>query len=169
MSHATPAPLDRAVHTARAWIADVAAQFDTEDMSFAYRVTRAWLHTVRDRLPVVDAAHFGAQLPEILRGVYYEGWDPAKVPVKYDRGQFTARFATDARISEPTSPRRRTPYVSPRPAFVRASVRGARTLPHRPAHRAATRAAQIALAPPSSGPKPIPAEPDCAFAEMVPG
>ena len=100
MSHATPAPLDRAVHTARAWIADVAAQFDTEDMSFAYRVTRAWLHTVRDRLPVVDAAHFGAQLPEILRGVYYEGWDPAKVPVKYDRGQFTTRFATDARISE---------------------------------------------------------------------
>ena len=88
------------MHTAGTWIADVAAQFDTEDVSFAYRATRAWLHTVRDRLPVVDAAYFGAQLPEILGGEYYEGWDQAKVPVKHVRGQFTTRFATDARISE---------------------------------------------------------------------
>ncbi|RSD11633.1 DUF2267 domain-containing protein [Amycolatopsis eburnea] len=30
-----------------------------------------------DRLTVEAAAHFATQLPELLRGVYYEGWTPA--------------------------------------------------------------------------------------------
>jgi uncharacterized protein (DUF2267 family) len=34
------------------------------------------LHAVRDRLTVEKAAQFGAQLPMLVRGIYYEGWDP---------------------------------------------------------------------------------------------
>jgi hypothetical protein len=30
----------------------------------------------------VVAAHVAAQLPELLRGVFYDGWNPSKVPVK---------------------------------------------------------------------------------------
>jgi uncharacterized protein (DUF2267 family) len=41
---------DHMMHTAHAWLADVAAAFGTEDRRFAYRVLRAWLHTLRDRL-----------------------------------------------------------------------------------------------------------------------
>lgn len=99
MSHNAISPVERAVHTTNIWIADVAAQFGTEDLGFAYRVTRAWLHIVRDRLPVVEAAHFGAQLPELLRGVFYEGWDPAGVPVKYGHAEFVTRFADEARVA----------------------------------------------------------------------
>ena len=37
---------------------------------------------LRDWLPVNEAADFAAQLPNLLRGVYYEQWRPATTPVK---------------------------------------------------------------------------------------
>ncbi len=48
--------LDRSIDKTNAWLADVAANFGTEDRRMAYRVTRSWLHTLRDRLPVPIAA-----------------------------------------------------------------------------------------------------------------
>jgi uncharacterized protein (DUF2267 family) len=57
----------------------------------AYNLLRAVLHTLRDRLPLEEAVHFGAQLPMIVRGFYYEGWNPAKVPIKMDREEFVSR------------------------------------------------------------------------------
>jgi uncharacterized protein (DUF2267 family) len=89
---------DRAVHVANRWVASVARAFSTDDRLFAYRVLRAWLHGLRDRLPPDSAAHVAAQLPELLRGVYYEGWDPDKVPVKYDAQEYVRRFARAAGI-----------------------------------------------------------------------
>jgi uncharacterized protein (DUF2267 family) len=90
--------LDRSIEKTNTWLADVAASFGTEDRRLAYRVTRSWLHTLRDRLPVPVAAHIAAQLPELLRGVFYEGWNPSKVPIKYGRDEYVARFAKDAQI-----------------------------------------------------------------------
>ena len=90
--------LDRSIERTNQWLGDVAASFETEDRKLAYRVTRSWLHTLRDRLPVTVAAHLAAQLPELLRGVFYEGWNPSKVPAKYDRDEYVARFARNAQI-----------------------------------------------------------------------
>jgi uncharacterized protein (DUF2267 family) len=91
--------LDRSIDTTNQWLADVADCFDTQDRRMAYRVTRSWMHTLRDRLPVPVAAHLAAQLPELLRGVFYEGWNPSKVPVKYGRDEYLARFAKDAQVN----------------------------------------------------------------------
>ena len=62
--------LDRSIDKANAWLADIDAGFGTGDRRLAYRVLRAWLHNLRDRLSVEVAAHFAAQLPELLRGVF---------------------------------------------------------------------------------------------------
>jgi uncharacterized protein (DUF2267 family) len=97
--------LDRSIDKTNAWLADVAAKFGTEDRRLAYRVTRSWLHTLRDRLPVSIAAHVAAQLPELLRGVFYEGWNPSKVPIKYSRDEYVARFARDAQLHHTEVPR----------------------------------------------------------------
>jgi uncharacterized protein (DUF2267 family) len=97
--------LDRSIDKTNAWLADVATTFGTEDRRLAYRVTRSWLHTLRDRLPVPIAAHIAAQLPELLRGVFYEGWNPSKVPIKYSKDEYIARFAKDAQIHHTEVPR----------------------------------------------------------------
>jgi uncharacterized protein (DUF2267 family) len=88
-----------AVQTANVWLADVAREFGTDDRRFAYRVLRAWLHTFRDRLTVDSAAKFTAQLPALLRGVFYDGWEPSKVPARYGVDEYVERFAREARIS----------------------------------------------------------------------
>ena len=92
--------LDRSIEKANAWLADIDAGFGTSDRHLAYRVLRAWLHCLRDRLSVQVAAHFAAQLPELLRGVFFDGWNPARVPQKYDRAAYITRFAREARVRD---------------------------------------------------------------------
>jgi uncharacterized protein (DUF2267 family) len=91
--------LDHAMHIAHTWVNDVAKEFDTDDREFAYGVLRAWLHTLRDRLTVEAAAHFAAQLPDLIRGIFYAGWDPGAVPEKYNAEAYAVRFAGEANIS----------------------------------------------------------------------
>ncbi len=94
----TPDAFSHAVNTANVWLSDVSRALGTEDRHYAQRVLRAWLHVVRDRLSVESAAKFAAQLPELLRGVYYNGWEPHRVPITYQVDQFVLRFAAEAGI-----------------------------------------------------------------------
>jgi uncharacterized protein (DUF2267 family) len=98
MSTRRHSPFDHAVHKANAWLVAVATSLGTDDRHFAYRALRAWLHTLRDRLSIDGAVHFGAQLPELLRGLYYDGWVPSRVPVKYGKDEYLYRFVQEARI-----------------------------------------------------------------------
>lgn len=96
---------DHAVQSANIWVKAVAEALGTEDRHLAHRALRTWLHTLRDRVTVDVAAHFAAQLPELLRGTYYDGWDPSAVPLKYDLEGYTDRFAREARVSAQDVPR----------------------------------------------------------------
>ncbi|MGO8958276.1 MAG: DUF2267 domain-containing protein [Streptosporangiaceae bacterium] len=100
MSSTGVGSLDRSVEKANAWLNGVEKGFDTHDRRLAYRVTRAWLHSLRDRLTVEVAAHFAAQLPDLWRGVFYDGWNPSHVPQKYGHSEYVARFARDAGIHD---------------------------------------------------------------------
>lgn len=57
----------------------------------SYAALRSVLHAVRDRLSVNEAAQLGAQLPMLVRGIYYDGWDPDRVPEKLGREEFLRR------------------------------------------------------------------------------
>ncbi|GAA3881856.1 DUF2267 domain-containing protein [Streptomyces sp. NPDC003328] len=105
MSVTHPPDFERTIHTANIWLKSVCEGLGTEDRHLAHRVLRTWMHTLRDRLTVDVAAHFAAQLPELLRGAYYDGWDPSIVPIKYDRAGYLNRFSHEARISTEEVPR----------------------------------------------------------------
>lgn len=100
MSFTGVGSLDHSIDLTNVWLADIAKEIGTEDRRVAYQVLRGWLHTLRDRLTVEVAAHFAAQLPEMLRGVFFDGWNPSKVPVKYGVDEFAARFAREANLHD---------------------------------------------------------------------
>jgi uncharacterized protein (DUF2267 family) len=58
----------------------------------SYAALRVALHTLRDRLTIDESAQFAAPLPTLIRGIYYEGWDPHQVPVKMDGAEFLRRI-----------------------------------------------------------------------------
>ncbi|MGE5719463.1 MAG: DUF2267 domain-containing protein [Nocardioidaceae bacterium] len=105
MTHSKVDAFDHATDTAYTWVADVTRELGSEDRRLAYRILRAWLHTLRDRLTVDSAAVFAAQLPAMLRGVFYDGWQPARVPVKYGPDEYLERFAEEALIPVADVPR----------------------------------------------------------------
>ncbi|MER6631492.1 DUF2267 domain-containing protein [Streptomyces sp. NPDC000987] len=96
---------EHAIHTANIWLKAVSEALGTDDRHLAHRVLRTWLHTLRDRVTVDVAAHFAAQLPELLRGAYYDGWDPSIVPIKYDREGYVNRFVQEAKVAAEDVPR----------------------------------------------------------------
>ena len=64
------------------WLKEICELLHWYDRQMAYHALRAVLHAVRDRLPVAEAVHLGAQLPMLIRGFYYDSWKPAQTPVK---------------------------------------------------------------------------------------
>lgn len=58
------------------WLHDVRRAAGFEHERQAYAALRAVLHTLRDQLPVADTARLGAQLPTLLRGLYFDAWHP---------------------------------------------------------------------------------------------
>jgi len=67
---------DKTVHKANEWLAELTRRLEVDDRRQAYAALRAVLHALRDRLPTVSVATLGAQLPVLVRGVYYDGWHP---------------------------------------------------------------------------------------------
>jgi len=74
--------IEHTVQLTHIWINDLDARLGWENKHRSYRLLRTVLQAIRDWLKVEEAVKFGAQRPELLRGVYYEQWQPAKAPVK---------------------------------------------------------------------------------------
>ena len=94
--------LDQAVVKTNIWLKVLAERLGTEDRHRAYRVLRAVLHALRDRVGPEVAAHLSAQLPVLVRGVFYEGWDPTRTPVRMSFGEFLARVEGEALLKGTT-------------------------------------------------------------------
>ncbi|HYZ16107.1 MAG TPA: DUF2267 domain-containing protein [Candidatus Acidoferrum sp.] len=62
---------------AYAWLDAICEELDWEDRHRALRGLRAALHVLRDYLSNEQNAKLSAQLPTLLRGIYFEGWHPA--------------------------------------------------------------------------------------------
>jgi uncharacterized protein (DUF2267 family) len=76
---------DTTVQKTNCWlkkIAEAAGWHEKQNKQKAYLALRSTLHALRDRLTVEEAAQLGAQLPMLIRGFYYERWEPTAKPLK---------------------------------------------------------------------------------------
>jgi uncharacterized protein (DUF2267 family) len=99
MSLSSVDSIERTVHKTNTWLAELARELGIEDHNEeAWRILRAYLQVLRDRLTVDEGAQFAAQLPQLLRGAFYEGFDPGHQPEKIrHRDELLERFAELAR------------------------------------------------------------------------
>jgi uncharacterized protein (DUF2267 family) len=70
------AAIAHGIEQTQLWIDAFMDETDWQDREKAYVALRAVLLTVRDRLNFEDAVSLGAALPMVLRGVFFEGWEP---------------------------------------------------------------------------------------------
>lgn len=91
---------DKTLQTTHIWLKEI-NEVIGPDRRLAWKVLSIVLHKLRDRLPIDVAAHLGAQLPLLVRGVYYDQFQPAKQPTACrDLDEFVAEvqeWLADAR------------------------------------------------------------------------
>jgi uncharacterized protein (DUF2267 family) len=95
---------DKTLETTHIWLKEIMADIGP-DRQVAWKVLSVVLHKLRDRLPLGLAAHLGSQLPILIRGVYYDQFEPGKLPTECNsREEFVAEVAewlTDTRPVDP--------------------------------------------------------------------
>lgn len=83
---------DNTIQKTNQWLNQIQETLSLETKESAYAALRATLHTLRDRIPPKEAIEFGSQLPMLVRGFYFEGFNPANTPVvDRHKDEFLAR------------------------------------------------------------------------------
>ena len=96
---------DKTVQTTNAWLKEI-TEATGLDRRRAYHVLTAVLHALRDRLTVDEVAQLGAQLPILVRGLYYDRWHhPAGKPDRLrHKEEFLATVAAELDDIGPIDP-----------------------------------------------------------------
>lgn len=87
--------------TGRRWLAQLRDSLDLppSEEPRALHALRAGLHAIRDRLPAAEVVDLGAQLPTVIRGIYYDGWT-----LRNDPSRIRDRAAWIAHVKQELSP-----------------------------------------------------------------
>ncbi|MEF2550090.1 DUF2267 domain-containing protein [Aurantimonas sp. A2-1-M11] len=93
MSHTTISSFTRSAEQAQHWVNELRDDLGWTGEKDAYRLLRAVLHALRDWLSLEEVADLSAQLPMMIRGVFFENWQPSLIWQVTDRSKddFTLR------------------------------------------------------------------------------
>lgn len=85
MRHTTTTTLfQHSLQTTDRWLSEIMAELGWTNRHKAYTALRATLQALRGQLPVDECAQLSAQLPMVVRGIYWEGWDPSCAKHSHD-------------------------------------------------------------------------------------
>lgn len=80
---------DNTIQKTNALLKDIEAGLGWEGRrNQSYAALRAVLHSIRDLLIPEEAVQLAAQLPTLLKGIYYEGWKPSQTPKRMNNDEF---------------------------------------------------------------------------------
>lgn len=95
---------DKTLHITNIWLGEIMDDVGKE-RQVAWHALGTVLRAVRDRVTTGLAVHLGAQLPMLVRGLYYDQWNPAQEPTKWrSRDEFLDLVAAGFRGMEPLDP-----------------------------------------------------------------
>jgi len=90
--------IERTVSKTNEWLERLCREMNNDDRQHGYVLLRAVLHTLRDRIGPEVSVHLAAQLPLLVRGIFYEGWDPGSTPQKLTLDEFINRIEREANL-----------------------------------------------------------------------
>jgi uncharacterized protein (DUF2267 family) len=80
---------DPTIAKSNEWLTELGKELGSENANVLLPALRSVLHALRDRLQPDEAAELAAHLPLLLKGVYFDGWNPSATPVKArTKGEF---------------------------------------------------------------------------------
>ncbi len=83
------AAIDRTVEHTLHWVDEVCREMGDDDRMHGWAALRAVLQHVRELVDADEARQLAAQLPMLLRGLFFEGWMPHRPqPAQRDREAF---------------------------------------------------------------------------------
>jgi uncharacterized protein (DUF2267 family) len=86
---------DQTVQKTNTLLKAIEEEFNWEEhRHLSYALLRTVLHSLRDRLTVQEAADLAAQMPLLVKGIFYDAWNPSHVPKKIDREEFLEEIRT---------------------------------------------------------------------------
>ena len=95
MAHTGIANFSQAAQQAQQWVKELAGDLGWEERR-AYRLLRGVLHALRDWLTPEEMSDLSSQLPVLVRGIYFEGWQPLQALVRdRKKDDFVGRIERD--------------------------------------------------------------------------
>ncbi|MCW3004416.1 MAG: hypothetical protein JWQ20_3714 [Conexibacter sp.] len=102
MTVASVNSVERTVHKTNEWLKELTEELGNEERDDAWRILRGFLPVLRDRLTLDEGAQLAAELTPLVRGVFYEGFDPGRQPEKIRQPEaFVARIGEQTEIDDP--------------------------------------------------------------------
>ncbi|MER8396783.1 DUF2267 domain-containing protein [Mesorhizobium sp. M0306] len=92
---------DKTLQTTNIWLDEIMDEIGP-DRQVAWHVLGAVLHALRDRMQPDLAAHLGSQLPILVRGAFYDQYQPSKAPEKMrSLDEFLAKIKAELEFARP--------------------------------------------------------------------